>query len=299
MKNNSLVIGADIGGTHITAALVDIDQRTIVMDSLVREEVNSHASAVDIIEVWSKAITGAARDTSADKLSLAIPGPFDYEKGISLMKGQQKYEHLHHHNVKELLAAKLNFKPENISLMNDAASFLQGEAFIGAALGYRKAIGVTLGTGLGTCIYQNNVAEDAGLWNMPFKESIAEAYLSTRWFVKRYFELSGEKITGVKELLLKAGNYKIVQQIFDEFGENLARFLEQFIAIYQPEVVVLGGNIAKSFQYFEAILSLIIKQKYPEVLIKTAELGEEAALFGAVSYWHARNRVDICNQNFF
>jgi glucokinase len=290
MENKSLVVCADVGGTHITAALVDVNRRMIVPDTLVRERVNSHGRTAEIIDIWSRAIAASAKNTLVDKVSIAMPGPFDYEKGISLIRGQDKYDSLYNLNVKELLAENLQFKKENIFLINDAASFLQGEVFAGAAIGFEKAIGVTLGTGLGSCIFENHVSVDAGLWRMPFSYSIAEDYLCTRWFIKRYYELAGSKVQGVSELL-RTANQAIMRQIFNEFGDNLAKLLTEFISVSKPEVVVIGGNIAKAYKYFEQNLIARLGRQYPNIPIKTAELGEEAALLGAASYWDTRNSV--------
>lgn len=292
MINNSLVICADVGGTHITTALVDMNKRAIVPGTSGREQVNSHAEATEIISTWGKALARLADSTSEDKLSIAIPGPFDYEEGVSLIHGQDKYESIYKLNVKDLLAESLGMEKENISLINDAAAFLQGEAFAGAAAGFEKAIGVTLGTGLGSCIFENQVAVDADLWQMPFRDGIAEDYLCTRWFVKRYLELTGEKISGVSELC-RIQNLPIVEQIFGEFGACLTEFLQTFISVSKPEVVVIGGNIARAYDNFKHTLNPLLNKQYPEVAIRIGQLGEDAALLGAASYWDTRSTVGI------
>jgi len=285
MINDALAIGADIGGTHITAGLVDLEKKIILPGTIVRTKVDSHASSEDIIKIWAGAIIDAGKEHQVNKVSLAIPGPFDYEHGICLIKNQDKYENLYGLNIKNLLSEKLQHQPEEIILINDAASFLQGEVFGGAANGFEKVIGLTLGTGLGTCIYENESASDANLWNLPFKTGIAEDYLSTRWFTNRYLEISGKKITGVRELSGLMENDPNVKLIFDEFSHNLASFLIEFIAISPTQAIVIGGNIAKSFSYFKEPLLEIMNKKYPEIAIRTALLGEEAALMGAASYW--------------
>ena len=68
-------------------------------------------------------------------------------------------------------------------MMNDASCFLKGEVFGGAAKGYNHVIGITLGTGLGSATFKNGVVYDGDLYYTPFKESTAEDYLSTRWFI--------------------------------------------------------------------------------------------------------------------
>ncbi len=60
-----------------------------------------------------------------------MPGPFDYEKGISFIKDQNKYESLYGLNVKEMMAERLGVSTDHIRLMNDAGCFLQGEVMGG------------------------------------------------------------------------------------------------------------------------------------------------------------------------
>ena len=280
-----LVIGADIGGTHITAAIVDLEKKNVLPGSLTRMQVDSHAPYGEIIEIWSQAIIKARDKHNIGKVSLAIPGPFEYENGICLIKDQDKYKNLYGLNIKELLSLKLGNKPADIVMVNDAESFLLGEVFSGAARGFNTVIGITLGTGLGSCTYKGDISFDAGMWNMPFKAGIAEDYLSTRWFITKYQEITGKKIGGVRELSGLADFNSDIRLIFEEFGNNLADFLIQFISAEVPDAVILGGNISKSFQYFKNPLLLRLKIRFPEIVIKTALLGEEAALLGAASHW--------------
>ncbi|MXV15424.1 ROK family protein [Hufsiella ginkgonis] len=278
------VIGADIGGTHITAALVDLARHRMLPETLIREKVDSGAAATAIIETWGRAIRLAKGSRSIHQVSLAMPGPVDYEQGICLIRGQEKYEQLYGMNIKHLLADELGIPSANIFMDNDAASFLQGEVFGGVAKDARSAIGVTLGTGLGSALYADGRATSCDLWNMPFGGHIVEDYLSTRWFVKRCKELGGGSVTGVSELKMLP-NAKLLEQIFDEFGTNLGKFLLAFIAGTLPEVVVLGGNISRSYALFKENVLRQVQSIYPTVSIRTAGLGEEAALLGAASHW--------------
>ncbi len=80
---------------------------------------------------------------------------------------------------------------------------MEGEVFGGCAQGFKSAFGVTLGTGLGTTFFNGEFATDEDLWDSPFRNSICEDYLATRWFVNHYKELTGEEISGTKDLLDK------------------------------------------------------------------------------------------------
>jgi glucokinase len=222
--NHSIVAGVDIGGSHITAALVNLNTRQIIPGSEVRRRVNSHGSAGEIITAWSEAIREAFshHPDASRKIGIAMPGAFDYPNGISLIQNQDKYDALYGLNVKELLARQLQIQPGDIRLMNDAGCFLRGEVFGGAARGYSDAIGLTLGTGLGSARYHRGVAEDAALWCAPFRDGITEDYLSTRWFIQRYKELSNQPVKDVKELAGLVRTDLQAQQVFREFADTLS-----------------------------------------------------------------------------
>lgn len=285
---NSTALGIDIGGSHITAALVDLGTRSIIEGSWNRTRINSQGEAADIIEGWAAVIrevfTHAPEGTR--HIGIGMPGPFDYEHGISGMKGQHKFDALYNLNVKEMLAAKLNIAPDQIRFINDAGCFLQGEVFSGAAKNHQRVIGLTLGTGLGSATYRDGVANDANRWCSPFKDGMAEDYLSTRWFVKRYEEVSGAIVPDVKALVARMDVDDRISALFQEFSVNLAAFLGNFVRDEQPEIIVIGGNIANASDLFFPLLKEELKKQQIEIPVVTATLGEAAALIGAASLWH-------------
>lgn len=284
--NDSIVLGVDIGGSHITAMLVDLENKNNIENSEVRETVNANGNANDIISLWSSVIDRGFSNQNIEikKIGIAMPGPFDYKEGIAWMKNQDKYDSLYGLNIKTLLAEKVGIPSGNIRFINDAESFLKGEVFSGAAKEAGTALGLTLGTGLGSASYRNGKVKDANLWSSPFLDGIAEDYLSTRWFVSNYFALTGKTLNGVKELAALANDEKAVAGIFKEFAHNLALFLKGHIDEGKPEAIILGGNIAKAFPLFSEELDrqLAIPGK---PVIKQAVLGEKASLIGAASCW--------------
>src|SRR6186713_2349896 len=113
--NERLVTGVDIGGSHISASLIDIDQRKIISGSECRKEVNSAGTVDEILNEWAEVISSCTSKVSGEerRIGIAMPGPVDYETGVCFIKGQNKYESLYGHNLKELLAAKLGISVEN------------------------------------------------------------------------------------------------------------------------------------------------------------------------------------------
>lgn len=293
----SIALGVDIGGSHITAALVDLEKQSLVPDSQIRRHINAQGTAEAIIDQWSSVIGELLQRFPGEeiKIGMAIPGPFDYKEGIALMQNQNKYDALYGLNIKDLLAQKLGVPKKNFEFMNDAECFLQGEAFAGAARGVRSAMGITLGTGLGSARYQAGRAHDADLWCSPFLDGIAEDYLSTRWFIRRYYDLTGKKIREVKDLVSECSCNREAQQVFGEFGHNLALFLKGFMSKEQPEAIVLGGNIARAYDLFAPSL-LKELQPWASTSLQVATLGEESGMIGAASCWYIEEERTV-NEN--
>lgn len=287
MKFTPLILGVDIGGSHITTGIVDIEKKGLIPKSIKRKYIDSSGSTESILKGWTEIINESfeSYEGAIKRIGIAMPGPFDYENGISLIKDQDKFKFLYKLNIKQELAQRLNIQSSDIKFINDAAAFMQGEVFCGAAKGYEKAMGLTLGTGLGSAVAVNGKAKDAELWNSKFLKGIAEDYFSTRWFVNKYKSLTGIELEGVKELadIVKTDVY--AKQIFNEFGRGLGHFLADIINETKSEVVVLGGNISQAFNLFAPHLRENLKAFHLDTEIKITELNEHAALIGAASCW--------------
>ena len=289
--SNYKYIGVDIGGSHITAAQVLPDDCTIIAETRVRLKVNSHANADTIISQWAEALHSLCdfEDKEALMIGIAMPGPFNYTDGVSLIKGMNKYESLYGLNIRKLLSEALGVKPENILFRNDAEAFLHGEVVFGKIPYASKAIGVTLGTGLGSATSINGITTDVFRAIDAMHNGIAEDYISTRWFQKRCFELSNSELANV-EALLTHENVRLKNRMFDEFGANLGVFLNSFAVHEQAEVIVIGGNIAKSMDKF--MKQALDKFNDKSIEIRQSILWEDAALIGAACSWQANNSTE-------
>jgi glucokinase len=283
--NDAIIAGADIGGSHISVALINTRTWEIIAKTQRRKEINTNRSSEEIFNSWSLLIKESfhAANIKPAEIGIAMPGPFDYVNGISYIRDQNKYDALYGLNVKDKLAEKLETTAEHITILNDAACFLQGEVFGGAGKGFTRLMGLTLGTGFGSARSLNGETEDANLWCAAYRNGIAEDYLSTRWFLKRYKELSGKVVKNVKELTTKIHEDFLVQDVFDEFGDNLANFLGPYIEKEQLQLIILGGNISLAFRYFSKAMMNALEQAHVKTEIRTTELGENAALIGAAS----------------
>jgi len=294
----SLAIGVDIGGSHITAAIVDLNTQRILQPTLKRATVNARGGVEEIIAAWCSVLAETCNRLSPEmvRIGIAMPGPFDYEQGIAYMQEQNKFDSLYGLSVRNLLAAKLAIAPGNISFLNDAACFLKGEVFGGAAKGCSKVLGLTLGTGFGSASYRDGIVEDANLWCDAYKQGIAEDLFSTRWFVKRFAERTGRSVKDVKEMLAGSSN-EVVQQVFGEFGENLGEYLLTISGRFEFDTIVVGGNIANSFSLFSESLQQVFRRHRRSIAVKRTVLNENAALMGAASIWqHNDSKPQLLNR---
>jgi glucokinase len=285
--NENIVLGADIGGSHITASLVDIHNREIISSTVCRSEVNSDGSSGQIISEWSQVMRQCFgdREWRNKKIGIAMPGPVDYEIGYCYIKGQNKYESLYGANLKELLAEALDLEPGAIRMINDAAGFLAGEMFIGAGRGFSKVVGLTLGTGLGSALYDNGTTIDADLWHTPFRNGKAEDYISAPWLLAAAAKRTGTQFQNVRQVAEKAADDSRLLEIFDEFGYNLGNFLAEFTSKEKPELVVLGGNVAKAYPLFSNAIEKQLQAAGHTIPVRVAQIGEAAALVGAAALW--------------
>ncbi|MDB5016691.1 MAG: nagK [Mucilaginibacter sp.] len=289
---SSYILTADIGGSHITIAVYNRDTNTILKESLTRNELISKGSATGILISWSNAFQQALKNTvlPVSGLSVAMPGPFDYEKGISYISGLDKYEALYGLNIKSFLADLLKLDPEMIRFKNDAEATIAGEVFIGAGKEYQNVMGLTLGTGFGSAYSKSGITKDINLGSEPYKGTIADDYLSTRWFLRRYNELTGITLTdGVKELSLLAEKSEVARDVFKEFAMNMIDFLSRPIKQLSPQVLILCGNIAKASKFFLPYLA----QGLSSTTIKLAQLGENAPLIGAAAMFRHDYTDDV------
>lgn len=293
----SITIGVDIGGSHISSAAVNGNDFVIIPGTYFSGAVDSKASKEVIIKKWADIINKTIQiiqetyDYSlSDTIGIAfsMPGPFQYETGIAMFEGNDKYESLYNVSVSEELLKYLSTQNVSFRFLNDASCFGVGGSLKQESDANSKVIAITLGTGFGAAFLDNklpitqgsNVPHNGCLWDKPFEDSIADNYFSTRWFLSQYESITGNKLTdGVKEI---AGieDYSTAK-IFDDFANNLSEFLAPFIIDFQADLLILGGNIAKSNRLFLAKFQENLKSKNIDIVISIVENTEQTSILGS------------------
>lgn len=286
-------IGVDIGGSHISSVLVDRETSQMVPESLAEQKVNNQASADEILSGWAVALRKTMSCAAVDELAgigFAMPGPFDYQTGVALMKNVAKYDSLYGINVGNELKKRLNLPVEMpFRYLNDALAFAVGECWTGKAAGHKNVMAITLGTGFGSAFLTNGVPVIEGdrvpkmgyVYHIPYKNGIADDYFSTRWFIEEYFLRSGISVSGVKEIAERVNADMDAGQLFENFGTDLGNFLAPLLRNFEAECLLIGGNISGAYPLFGPSFENSLHDKKVSVEVVVSELMESAAMVGS------------------
>ena len=92
----------DVGGTHVTAALVDTGTWSSRPGTRYRLPLRSEGTTAEIIETIARCAQTLGPLTGTT-LTVAIPGPFDYARGIGRYEGVAKFDALNGVDVRARL----------------------------------------------------------------------------------------------------------------------------------------------------------------------------------------------------
>lgn len=299
-------IGIDIGGSHISIGLVDSHTGKIKDDKVYRYPLAPGLSAYQILSFWQSCIEKVIHEVGEENvlgIGVAIPGPFDYTRGISEIEGVKKYESLLGVNVKQSIRQIFPDINKPVIFMNDAAAFALGESSAGALKDSNRSIFISLGTGLGSAflidgkhvISGDGIPQKGYFYYYPVKDGIADDYFSTRWFESEWRKKNNTPINGVKQLAGKArSNDPDALGVFREFSIELADFMSIWFRSFQPDSMAIGGNISKAYDIFlPDFLQRIKENSCGNIDIRIAELGERAPLVGAAMSVKMQNNTNM------
>jgi glucokinase len=277
------VVALDVGGTHVSAATVDVGSAAVVSASRVRTEFLSGSPREELLDRLRDTAT-AARQGGVVAAGVAVPGPFDYTRGICLL--EHKLGSLYGVDLRAELAVTLSLSPASVRFVNDAEAFLVGEWWAGAALGHDRAIGITLGTGLGSAFLERGrivrtgagVPRDGALHRQPFRGAPVEERISRGALLARY----GEADIDVAEIALRARDGEPrAREAFHALASDLAAFLRPWLEAFVPSCLVVGGSIARSWDLLEGGLDSLLDAV---AALAPADRIDDAALLGAARH---------------
>ncbi len=285
-----MLVGAmDIGGSHATAALVS--GRRLLPGSRVERRFDPQADREALLGAIVGVAAAAAEAGHAPRWGVAVPGPFDYPTGRCTIRGQHKLDALYGVDLRAELAAALH-RPGKvhaaaIHFCNDADAFLLGEWTAGAARGARRAVGITLGTGLGSAFLADGVLVGGGtappegrLYPLPYRGRRVEEVVSTRGLLAA----SGRPAADGRQLADAARRGDVrTREAFAELGTALGEVLTPWLRLFRPTHLVIGGGLAGAWDLIEPAF----RAGCPPVdglVLRVAEHPADAALLGAACF---------------
>lgn len=153
-------------------------------------------------------------------------------------------------------------------------------------------VGLIIGTGsaagiiINHTLYQGNNCGAGEFGMIPYKEHHYEHYCSGQFF-QPYFEKSGE------ELFREASNHDpAALEAFNQFGHHMGHLIATILYSFDPEMIVMGGSVAKSFPFFKdemwKVLSGFVYEKTVSRLQIELSKDSDIAVLGAASLCHKK-----------
>jgi glucokinase len=291
------LVGIDLGGTAIKAGACDENGRALESRSIPTGLAEGSAAVLD-------RMAQLARDLGAEsRVGVGSPGLIDHAGGrvlespnLHVMQGVA---------IRAELARRLDFRPENVTLENDANCAGFGEHWCGAGVGEPFMLMVTLGTGVGGGLVLGNtmysgpggmageighvcidpLGPPCGCGRRGCVEQYASATAATRR--AKAAGLPREK-PGHLELLSEQARASDgpERELLFAIGRDLGRGLATTVALLDLRTFVIGGGFGAATDVLEpGIRTGLHDRTYGDrlarVRILPAKLGPDAGWIGA------------------
>lgn len=311
-RESAAVLCLDVGGSSVKSGVV-LGNGSVVAGPY-RTPLKSRGPAEGIVSAIAETLVrlnDKAAELDVRGIGVAMPGPFDYERGVSRMVGLGKFDAIHGVPLAQAVAARapvLDGMPWR--WINDARAFALGELRYGAAVGANRAMFLTLGTGCGSAFAVNGALVTSGegvppngyVYALKHEGRTVDQLLSARGLVRLWREARSElassakpdtettavprsgRLTAQKVAALAMTGDPAALAALNRFGSVLAAALAPVFAAFEPELVVLGGQVSRSLPLFGPAAEAAGAP--PLVAAAAADL---AALRGAAAHFLDKN----------
>ncbi len=274
------VIAVDLGGTNVRVALVDSEGIILSKKSCPIEKEGGEEVLDQIIHLVDPLIE------DADGMGIVIPGAITCE-GLVWAPNIPGWKDL---PLEKILRDK--FHPFDVIVKDDRYATILGESHFGAVKGYKNVAYVIIGTGIaaGLMIEGKIYSGSRGLsgsigWFITDENiiqgadhEIFESKVAGR-ALKKKLGVNGEELM---EMASK-GDIKALESL-NALGEKIGIGIANLVAVVDPEIVVIGGGVSKSWQYIEGgIRSTLNKWDHPifkDIKVVCSTLGDDAGILG-------------------
>jgi glucokinase len=302
----TLTIAVDIGGTHIRVAAYE-PTSTI---PIAHKKTNSLAGTPGVYDRLAKTIESIWQNGQVSAIGIASPGPLDPHNGVILDTP----------NIPEWKNFPLTTKLREqfgvpVYLDNDANLAGLAEWQYGAGKGHHNLVYLTISTGIGGGVICNDTllqgyhGMGAELGHMLIDPSGPPCGCGKHGHIESFS--SGPSIVRYVNDQLKIGEKSTLQMTqnlsaakvaeealtgdllaisaFDRAGRYLGIAVANFLAIFDPSILVFGGGVSQVgdllFKPFEESLRQYVFHPHylDDLVITKAALGDDAGLLGALA----------------
>lgn len=246
------LIGVDLGGTNLRAGLIKNGKIESIHEQLISSHAEKKIVCKEVIESIRKVITQGTTG-----IGVAVPSVVDPTKGIVYaVENIPSWDEVH---LKEILEEEFKV---NVSINNDANAFALGELYFGSGRSVLNLVGLTVGTALGAGIiidgklYNGSNCGAGEIGCIPYLNKTLEYYCSGSGIFRKWGIEGKELFNKAQALDSRALN------IFEQFGSMMGDAVSIAILAYDPELIVIGGSVSRSFDFFEKGMKEKLK-KFP------------------------------------
>jgi glucokinase len=287
-------IGVDLGGTNIKIVAVS-EQGKMLERATCETQTDSPGFWVETIRQKIKEIE-RRRAESARWIGLAAPG-LAARDSLSIASMPGKLRGLEGLNWTDSLQIS-----HQVPVLNDAHAALLGEAWIGAAVGYRNAALLTLGTGVGGALlaagrlFRGHIGRAGHFGHISLNPDGPPDIVGTPGSLEQTIgnstlaERSAGQFTSTRQLVeAHLNGDEKATDVWLRSVYNLAAGITSIINAFDPEVIIIGGGIAQAgpalFDPLEHFLEKVEwRPQGHRVRIIPAALGNLAGTLGAAYY---------------
>lgn len=302
-------IGVDIGGTNTVIGLFDRSLRLLDEDRLETPRPDTATGLADPLPFFDRLaerirrLAGQQGDGRLAGVGIASPGRVDVYTGVVRRASNLGWQEA---ALRDEMARRL-MAP--VCIEHDVRAFLLGEATFGAAAGCRDAIGVTIGTGLaaafltdggilrGGSMRGGEIGHDkveGGDWPCSCgKIGCLETIVSARGLARAAaLAVADGKIPALRDGEITAERLHRAcldgdadaAAIYARAAEVLAGKLATLIYAFDPQLVLVGGGVAKAgavlLEPLRRAVGARCPDRMPPLLILPTALGDRAGLLG-------------------
>ena len=282
------VIGVDLGGSAIKLGKFGADG---ICCQTLSVPTPQPAYPESVLMAMVDAIAQIDPLGESGAIGVGTPGPTDAEGRIARVA--INLEGWHDIPLADWLESKTGVQT---ILANDANCAGVGEFWLGSGRYFRNLILLTLGTGVGGAVIldgklftgHHGTAGELGLVTLNMDGP--ECNSGNRGSLEQYASIQAiRRRTGLEPDELgrraKAGDAEAIA-FWHEYGRHLGTGLANLIYVLTPEVVIIGGGISASAEYFfPAALAEIEHRVLPSsrtgLQLLPAQLGNKAGIVGA------------------